>query len=37
MKDTEQLAVSSPSGAHAMVCFGKPHGEPVYQHGTNVD
>jgi redox-sensitive bicupin YhaK (pirin superfamily) len=35
--ETKAVSVSSENGAHVMVCFGRPHGEPIYQHGTNVD
>lgn len=36
-EEATRLDVSSTNGCHAMVCFGKPHGEPIYQRGTNVD
>lgn len=37
LTDAMCLDVSSRAGCHAMACFGKPHGEPIFQHGTNVD
>ena len=29
--------VSADEACRFMVCFGRPHGEPIYQHGTYVD
>jgi redox-sensitive bicupin YhaK (pirin superfamily) len=35
--DETVLTVSSTEGGRFMWCFGKPHGEPIYQHGPFVD
>lgn len=32
-----ELALSAPDGARLMWCFGRPHGEPIRQHGPYVD
>lgn len=34
---SEDLIVSCEADCKIMVCFGRPHGEPIYQHGTFVD
>ena len=34
---TEDLILSCIADCKLMVCFGKPHGEPIFQHGTYVD
>jgi len=31
------VEVDSGASCHFMVCFGRPHGEPIHQHGTYVD
>lgn len=33
----ETLDFISVKDVHLMVCFGQPHGEPIYQHGPYVD
>lgn len=35
--DTDVLKVDANETCRFMVCFGKPHGEPIYQHGPYVD
>ncbi len=35
--DEAVLTVSSTEGGRFMWCFGKPHGEPIFQHGPFVD
>ncbi len=32
-----ELTVTSVNGCVAMLCFGKPHAEPIHQHGPFVD
>jgi len=36
-EDEESLTISTDSGCRVMWCFGRPHGEPIYQHGPFVD
>lgn len=31
------LTIEANQGARLMWCFGRPHGEPIYQHGSFVD
>ncbi len=33
----EKLTITALEAAHLMWCFGKPHGEPILQHGPFVD
>ena len=35
--DTKALKVNTDEASRFMICFGKPHGEPIYQHGPYVD
>ena len=35
--NTASLNISTDSGCRFLICFGKPHGEPIYQHGPFVD
>ncbi|HEY4732808.1 MAG TPA: pirin family protein [Gammaproteobacteria bacterium] len=37
MEGIKQLTVSSTQASRFMVCFGKPHREPIRQHGPFVD
>lgn len=37
IEDESQIALQSSEGAHLMWCFGRPHHEPIYQHGPFVD
>lgn len=37
MEDITSVKVSSSSACRLMLCFGQPHGEPIYQHGPFVD
>lgn len=37
VENTPTLALSAPDGARLMWCFGKPHHEPIRQHGPYVD
>ena len=37
VEDTASLALASADGARLMWCFGRPHGEPIRQHGPYVD
>lgn len=37
MNEAKPLDFSCENDAHLMVCFGQPHGEPIYQHGPYVD
>lgn len=32
-----RLTIESPEGSRFMWCFGRPHGEPILQHGPFVD
>ena len=32
-----KLSISSDTHSRFMVCFGRPHGEPIHQHGPYVD
>ncbi|MFQ5582753.1 MAG: pirin family protein [Mariprofundaceae bacterium] len=36
-EDEDSLTIVTDSGCRAMWCFGKPHGEPIVQHGPFVD
>jgi len=36
-KQQEALIFSSENGCRIMICFGKLHGEPIFQRGTLVD
>ncbi|MDQ7010961.1 MAG: pirin family protein [Mariprofundaceae bacterium] len=36
-EDEESLTISTDSGCRVMWCFGRPHGEPIHQHGPFVD
>jgi redox-sensitive bicupin YhaK (pirin superfamily) len=36
-EDKNALQISGAEGAHIMILSGKPHHEPIYQHGTYVD
>ena len=33
----ELLSFLGVENSHAILCFGQPHGEPIYQHGPYVD
>ncbi len=33
----ETLSFTATQGSRLMICFGKPHGEPIHQHGPYVD
>ncbi len=35
--DASRIVVDSDPGCHLMLCLGRPHGEPIYQHGPYVD
>ncbi len=37
MEDITAVNVSSDSSSRLMLCFGQPHGEPIFQHGPYVD
>lgn len=37
VEETAMLEIQSSEGARLMWCFGKAHGEPIYQHGPFVD
>jgi redox-sensitive bicupin YhaK (pirin superfamily) len=37
MDSINSISIESTTDSHLMVCFGKPHGEPIYQHGPFVD
>jgi redox-sensitive bicupin YhaK (pirin superfamily) len=37
VEDESSLTITAPEGCRFMWCFGKPHGEPIYQHGPFVD
>jgi len=37
IEDEASLHIVSSHGAQLMWCFGRPHGEPIYQHGPFVD
>jgi redox-sensitive bicupin YhaK (pirin superfamily) len=37
IEDTTSVNLSAPEAARLMWCFGKPHGEPIRQHGPYVD
>jgi len=37
IEDESQIALQSSEGARLMWCFGRPHHEPIYQHGPFVD
>lgn len=37
IEDTVTVHIASGEGAHLMWCFGKPHHEPIFQHGPFVD
>lgn len=37
MEDVQSVKVSSSTACRLMLCFGQPHGEPIYQHGPFVD
>ncbi|MGB5397280.1 MAG: pirin family protein [Gammaproteobacteria bacterium] len=32
-----EIEISAASNCRCMLCFGKPHNEPIYQHGPYVD
>ena len=36
-ENIEELDIKSLSKSHFMLCMGKPHGEPIKQHGPYVD
>lgn len=35
--DTARIVLDSEAGCRLMLCLGRPHGEPIYQHGPYVD
>lgn len=35
--DISSLSIAAESDSRLMWCFGRPHGEPIYQHGPFVD
>jgi redox-sensitive bicupin YhaK (pirin superfamily) len=37
VEDETQITIECNQEARLMFCFGKPHGEPIYQHGPYVD
>jgi len=37
VEGADGLTVTSGVGAHLLWCFGRPHGEPIRQHGPYVD
>ena len=37
IEDEASLQISSSCSTQLMWCFGRPHGEPIYQHGPFVD
>ena len=37
MEEVSNVMVNSSSQCRLMLCFGQPHGEPIYQHGPFVD
>ncbi|NWF35977.1 pirin family protein [Mariprofundus sp. KV] len=37
IEDESHIEITSEAGARLMWCFGKPHHEPIYQHGPFVD
>jgi redox-sensitive bicupin YhaK (pirin superfamily) len=37
LAQAQELNFASNTGSRAMVCFGRPHGEPILQRGTFVD
>jgi|UPI00037C365F hypothetical protein len=37
IEDEAELTIACEQAARLMFCFGKPHGEPIYQHGSYVD
>ncbi|PJA33557.1 MAG: hypothetical protein CO187_01155 [Zetaproteobacteria bacterium CG_4_9_14_3_um_filter_53_7] len=37
VENESDIELNSSQGARMMWCFGKPHGEPIYQHGPFVD
>jgi redox-sensitive bicupin YhaK (pirin superfamily) len=37
MEHAVTLEMGTDTGCRIMVCFGQPHGEPIYQHGPFVD
>jgi len=37
IENESEIEIKSETGARLMWCFGKPHHEPVYQHGPFVD
>ncbi|MDQ6978682.1 MAG: pirin-like C-terminal cupin domain-containing protein, partial [Mariprofundaceae bacterium] len=37
VEDESTLIIACDHEAHLMFCFGKPHHEPIYQHGPYVD
>ncbi|OIO75114.1 MAG: hypothetical protein AUJ57_00695 [Zetaproteobacteria bacterium CG1_02_53_45] len=37
VENEPDIELASGQGARVMWCFGKPHGEPIYQHGPFVD
>ncbi|HXH64775.1 MAG TPA: pirin family protein [Mariprofundaceae bacterium] len=37
VEDTPALSLSAPEDTRLMWCFGRPHGEPIRQHGPYVD
>lgn len=36
-EETDSIQASSEQPCRFMLCFGQPHGEPIYQHGPYVD
>ena len=36
-EDIDELDIRALSDSHFMLCMGKPHGEPIHQHGPFVD
>lgn len=36
-EDEDSLTIATDTGCRAMWCFGRPHGEPIVQHGPFVD
>lgn len=37
IEEAARVHIASSRGAHLMWCFGKPHHEPIFQHGPFVD
>lgn len=36
-ENTDELNIEALSESHFMLCMGRPHGEPIHQHGPFVD